>query len=334
MGNPLAFLGVNEEEERLYRALLRRGSSSPASGAQEPGPDSHTPFEESALDRLVALGIATRNTQGAVRPVPPPRAVDTLIDGRLRRLREELESEATRHSVIESLFLERLTTPSSPRADAADGGQMITQLHGIEAVREAIDELTFFARTEDLTTEPTGILTEESIAVSHPINMRLLRRGVRMRMIMGSAIMQDDTTLTYMRELVSHGAEVRISHHPIERVIIVDRSAALTPINPAHTSVGALLVREAGLVATLVTLFERMWEAAEELPGEDADMPSDIEREILAMLREADKDETAARRLGVSVRTYRKHLATIMRRLGAANRVEAALLAHEKGWLS
>ncbi|MFE7387410.1 LuxR C-terminal-related transcriptional regulator [Streptomyces sp. NPDC057582] len=325
---------MSKEEERLYRALLRHDSSSSASGSEELDPDTRTSSEESTLDRLVALGLATRNTHGAVRPVPPPRAVDALIDGRLRRLREDLEAEATRHSVIDSLFLERWTAPPSPRAGADDHGQMITQLHGIEAVREAIDELTFFARTEDLTTEPTGLLTEESIAVSHPINMRLLRRGVRMRMIMGSAITQDDTTLTYIRDLVSHGAEVRISHHPIERVIIVDRSAALTPIDPAHTSVGALLVREPGLVATLVTLYERMWEAAEELPGEDTDMPSDIEREILAMLREADKDETAARRLGVSVRTYRKYLATIMRRLGAANRVEAALLAHEKGWMN
>ncbi|MDQ0684926.1 DNA-binding CsgD family transcriptional regulator [Streptomyces achromogenes] len=332
MGNLLAFLGVNDEEERLYRALLRRDSS--ASGSEESGRDEPTSSEQSALDGLVALGLATRNTHGAIRPVPPPRAVDTLIDGRLRRLREDLESEAARHSVIESLFRERLTAAPSPRADTDDHSRMITQLHGIEAVREAIDELTFFARTEDLTTEPTGRLTEESIAVSHPINMRLLRRGVRMRMIMGSAILQHDTTLTYMRDLVSHGAEVRISHHPIERVIIVDRSAALTPIDPAHTSVGALLVREPGLVATLVTLFERMWAAAEELPGEDTDLPSDIEREILVMLREADKDETAARRLGVSVRTYRKHLAVIMRRLGAANRVEAALIALEKGWLN
>ncbi|WP_329391958.1 LuxR C-terminal-related transcriptional regulator (plasmid) [Streptomyces sp. NBC_01351] len=334
MGNLLDFLGVNEEEERLYRALLRRDSSSPVPGSREPDPDTPTPAEEQALDRLVVLGLATRNTHGAVRPVPPPRAVDALIDGRLRRLREDLESETTRHGIIESLFLERWTAEPSARADADDDSQMITALHGIEAVREAIDKLTFFARTEDLTTEPTGVLTEESIAVSHPINMRLLRRGVRMRMIMGSAIMQDDTTLAYMRDLVSHGAEVRVSHHPIERVIIVDRSAALTPIDPSHTSVGALLVRETGLVSTLVTLFERMWEAAQELPGEEADMPSAIEREILAMLREADKDETAARRLGVSVRTYRKHLATIMRRLGAANRVEAALLAHEKGWLN
>ncbi|MFE5590095.1 LuxR C-terminal-related transcriptional regulator [Streptomyces sp. NPDC056549] len=334
MGNLLAFLNVSEEEERLYRALLRRDASPPPSDAQEPDPEPRTSAEESTLDRLVALGLATRTGQGAVRPVPPPRAVDALIDVRLRRLREDLENEAGRHSVVESLFLERRNAAPSPQAAADDHGRTVKQLHGIEAVREAIDELTFFARTEDLTTEPTGLLTPESIAVSHPINMRLLRRGVRLRMIMGAAIMKDDTTLAYMRDLVSHGAEVRISHHPIERVIIVDRSAALTPIDPADTSVGALLVREPGLVATLVTLYERMWEAAEELPGEDADMPSDVEREILAMLREADKDETAARRLGMSVRTYRKHLAGVMRRLGATNRVGAALLAHEKGWLS
>lgn len=334
MGNLLAFLDVSEEEERLYRALLRRAASSLPSSSQGSGPDASASVHEATLDRLVELGLATRTAHGALRPVPPPRAVDALIDGRLRRLREELESGATQRSVIESLFLERWMDAPSPRAEADDHGQMITQLHGIESVREAIDELTFFARTEDLTTEPTGRLTEESIAVSHPINMRLLRRGVRVRMIMGAAMMQDDTTLTYMRGLVSHGAEVRISRHPIERVIIVDRSAALTPIDPAQTSVGALLVREPGLVATLVTLYERMWVAAEELPGEDADMPSEIEREVLAMLREADKDETAARRLGVSVRTYRKHLAAIMRRLGATNRVEAALLALEKGWLT
>lgn len=333
MGDLLAFLGVHEEEERLYRSLLRRESRQSAPDSQGPDPDAHAASEEPILDRLVVLGLATRNAQGAFRPVPPPRAVDALIDGRLRRLREDLESEAARHSVIESLFRERWTAEPTPRA-SSDDDQMITQLHGIEAVREAIDRLTFFARAEVLTTEPMGVISEESIAVSRPINMRLLRRGVRLRMTMGSAILQDDTTLAYMRDLVQHGAEVRVSQHPVERMITVDRSAALTPIDPARTALGALLVREHGLVATLVTLFERMWAAADELPGEDAEMPTPVERKILTMLREADKDETAARRLGISVRTYRKHLAIIMRRLGAANRVEAALLAHEKGWLS
>ncbi|GGY24336.1 helix-turn-helix transcriptional regulator [Streptomyces omiyaensis] len=342
MGNLLSFLGVTEEEEEAYRALLRRGSASAAPGRREAGaadggrPETSEGAESGreVLERLLVLGLATGGAHGVIRAIPPARAVDALVESRLRTLREELESEATGRSVIESLFMECWTAVPPPHDDHAGEGQMIAQLHGIDAVREAIDELTFFARTEDLTTEPTGVLAEESIAVSHPINMRLLRRGVRLRTIMGAAILQDEPTLTYMRELVSHGAEVRVSHQPIERVIIVDRSAALTPIDPAHTARGALLVREPGLVATLVTLFERMWEAADELPSEEVDLPSDVEREILAMLREADKDETAARQLGMSVRTYRKHLAALMRRLGAANRVEAALLAHEKGWLN
>jgi DNA-binding CsgD family transcriptional regulator len=347
MAHLLEFLGVSEREDHLYRALLRRESVHPATSSPdsptgeregeregEPGREPDGEFEESDLDRLVTLGLATRASTGVVRPVPPPRAVDALIEGRLRTLREDLESEVARRVVLESLFRERRSAIPSPRAGFGDGGQMITQLHGIDAVREAIDELTFFARSEDLTTEPTGVMSPESIAVSRPINMRLLRRGVRMRTILGAEILRDEVSLAYMRELVTHGAEVRVSHQPIERVIIVDRSAALTPIDPTHTSKGALLVREPGLVSTLITLYERMWEASEELPGEDTELPSDVERKVLALLRTADKDETAARHLGVSIRTYRKHLATLMRRLGAANRVEAALIAHERGWLS
>ena len=333
MGQLLAFLGVTDDEERVYRALLRRGSSSapaPGPGFDGERPDAGEAPDQETLERLLVLGLAARTNDG-IRAVPPPRAVDALIDRQLRTMRDELESAAGRQSVIEALFRECWT--SGPSARAAEG-QAITQLDGIEAVREVIDELTFFARTEDLTTEPAGALTSESIAVSRPINMRLLRRGVRLRMIMSAAILQDEATLTYMRELTSYGAEVRVSHQPVEKVIIVDRSAALTPIDPARTALGALLVREPGLVTTLVALYERMWEAAEELPSEEAHLPSDTEREILRMLKEADKDETAARHLGMSVRTYRKHLSALMQRLGATNRVEAALIAHAKGWLN
>ncbi len=347
MPHLLEFLGVSEREDHLYRALLRRESTRPPAGpperpaAEHPDTESQDPepqdpdLRDPDLDRLVTLGLASRASNGVVRPVPPPRAVDALIDGRLRALREELEGEVTQRAVLESLFRERRAATPSPRAGTgSENNQMITHLYGIDAVREAIDELTFFARSEDLTTHPRGVMSPESIAVSRPINMRLLRRGVRMRMILGAAVLQDEASLAYTRELVTHGAEIRVSHRPIERVIIVDRQAALTPIDPTLTAKGALLVREPGLVSTLITLYERMWQAADELPGEDTDLPSDIERKVLALLRTADKDETAARHLGVSIRTYRKHLATLMRRLGAANRVEAALIAHERGWLT
>jgi DNA-binding NarL/FixJ family response regulator len=37
--------------------------------------------------------------------------------------------------------------------------------------------------------------------------------------------------------------------------------------------------------------------------------------------------------MGVSVRTFRRYVADLMMRLGAANRFHAALKAKEKGWM-
>lgn len=45
------------------------------------------------------------------------------------------------------------------------------------------------------------------------------------------------------------------------------------------------------------------------------------------------KDETGARNLDISVRTYRRHVADVLRILGATSRPHAALLARERGWI-
>jgi len=44
-------------------------------------------------------------------------------------------------------------------------------------------------------------------------------------------------------------------------------------------------------------------------------------------------DETAARRLGVSLRTVRRQMAALMERLCATSRFEAGLKAAQRGWL-
>lgn len=318
----LDFLGVARDEEGLYRRLLRQGvGDDPDQVAAE----THT----ETADRLVELGLATRTHAGALRPVAPARAVEHLIDHRLDALQAELELTARSNGIVESLQQERETAPAPRPPEEAP---TVQQIEGLEAVRAVIDELTFFARTESLTTNPTGIISPESADFSRPIDLRILRRGVRMRTLMAAPALDDADTLSYLRELAAKGAEVRISHAPLERMIICDRSAALTPLDPSDTAKGALLTREPGLVATLVTLFDRMWAMAQELPTPDDEPPTEIERRILKTLYSADKDESGARDLGISVRTYRKHVASLMTRLHATNRFQAALLARERGW--
>ncbi|MBC9718892.1 helix-turn-helix transcriptional regulator [Streptomyces sp. TRM66268-LWL] len=314
----LDFLGVTSEEEGLYRQLLRQGSLTP-----DPATDTKI------ADRLVALGMATETHTGALRPVAPGRAVERLIEHRVHRVQSELEETTHACGVVDSLLKER-EVAALPRVTA--DSPPVQQIQGMENVRAAIDELTFFVRTENLTTNPIGVLSPESIEFSRPIDLRTLRRGVRMRTLMAAPALDDPGTLAYLRELAGEGAEIRISHHPLERMIICDRAAALTPLDPANTSKGALLTREPGLVATVIELFERMWTMAKDLPKLDDQPPSDIERRILKVLYNADKDESGARELGISVRTYRKHVASLMTRLNASNRFQAALLARERGW--
>ncbi|WP_043471679.1 LuxR C-terminal-related transcriptional regulator [Kitasatospora sp. MBT66] len=80
----------------------------------------------------------------------------------------------------------------------------------------------------------------------------------------------------------------------------------------------------------LPALFEHQWSQScrveEELPGE-------VERQVLHAMARVDKDEVGARELDMSLRTYRSHVSTLMRRLGAANRFQAALAARARKWI-
>ncbi|MCP3760287.1 helix-turn-helix transcriptional regulator [Streptomyces sp. TBY4] len=333
----LAFLDIDPEDERFYRVLLRSGGADPEQLVR------HADLDEEAVrvlrQRATALGLAAM-TEGLLRPVSPAKAVQHLIDARISRIRQELETKAAADAIVASLLAERDAATTSDAIAGADRPSM-ERLMGIEQVRAAIDELTFFTRSESMTTWPSGVMRPEIIETSRPADARILRRGIRMRSLFGAAALDDPGTMAYLREMAGKGAEVRVSRLDLERILIFDRAAALTPIDPSDSKRGALLTREPGLVTTLVSLFDRMWGQAQEIPAAadeegpaaEGERPTELERRILESLCTADKDENGARDVGISVRTYRKYVATLMHRLDASNRFHAALLARERGWI-
>ncbi|MEV7596887.1 helix-turn-helix transcriptional regulator [Kitasatospora sp. NPDC089797] len=338
----LRFLGVDSDDEEVYRLLLRRGGFSQselacqlAQGAR----DGDTEQDPQAVHhRLTQLGLATETLGGILVPVSPAKAVEGLVEHAVGQLRRELEQEVGGSGIVDSLLAEQEKSLDG-KTQILDLNATSQYIEGMVSVRAAIDELTFFARTESLTTSPSGILSPESISHARVLDSRILRRNVHMRTLMASSALEDRSTMNYLRELASKGAHIRISYQPLERLIICDRSAALTPIDPTNTSRGAILTRDPGLVAALVALFERMWQLAHDLPldtdaeAADPDLANDFQRQLLHILSTAQKDEIGARELGIAVRTYRKHVASIMQTLGASNRFQAALLARERGWI-
>jgi two-component system response regulator DesR len=72
--------------------------------------------------------------------------------------------------------------------------------------------------------------------------------------------------------------------------------------------------------------------AAESWSG-DVDPLTPRQREILELATEGASTAAIAARLGISAGTVRNYLSEAIVKLGAANRIEAARIAREKGWL-
>jgi len=134
----------------------------------------------------------------------------------------------------------------------------------------------------------------------------------------------------HLRSLANSGARVRVHNSALPDLLVLDREAAVLRgatggFGPAEQH----LVTAAGLVASLTRLLTAMWVNAADLKVHQrlrVDHDS-LPGSVLTLLSEGCTDETAARKLDISVRTYRRHVADIMQRLNAGSRFQAGFEA-------
>ena len=156
-----------------------------------------------------------------------------------------------------------------------------------------------------------------------------LRRGVRYRILITDSVRGHPAAVLRLGRLVAAGAEIRTVAQVPTDVTVIDGSVALLARDRSAGDIA--MVGLPGVVDTVVALFERLWAAGSPLTA--ADELSGRERELLALLSAGYTDESAAARLGVSVRTVRRMMSTIMARLGARSRFQAGLRAADRGML-
>jgi DNA-binding CsgD family transcriptional regulator len=171
-------------------------------------------------------------------------------------------------------------------------------------------------------------------------NLYSLGRGVRTRALYQHLALRDRTGRAYLRELADHGARIRVAPSVPGRSLVIDREAALLPIPGTEpgTPAGLAVVREPNVVAWVAMTFEQLWAEAtplEELLGtQQWDATVDQTRTaILRLMADGEKDEAISRRLSVSVRTCRRHIADYMAQVGASSRFQAGVIAARSGHL-
>lgn len=170
-------------------------------------------------------------------------------------------------------------------------------------------------------------------------NLYSLGRGVVTRALYQHVALRDRATRAYLRELAENGAKVRLAPAVPGRSLVVDREVALLPTpssDPGLTQFA--VVREPRVIAWIVSTFEQLWAEAspldELLDHHNAEPEVDETRlAILRLMADGEKDEAISRRLSISVRTCRRHIADYMAQVGATSRFQAGVIASRNGHL-
>jgi DNA-binding NarL/FixJ family response regulator len=93
------------------------------------------------------------------------------------------------------------------------------------------------------------------------------------------------------------------------------------------------VVTEPTVVQNVASLFDAAWRSGTDLAVYDAQHAElrALAPRVLELLASGCKDETAARALGLGVRTYRRRVAELMAVLGADSRFQAGARARDLG---
>ena len=137
-----------------------------------------------------------------------------------------------------------------------------------------------------------------------------------------------------LAEISALGARVRIySGELAHEAIVIDRKVAILAGPPVAGVRSYSVVQVPEVVAAVRSLYQATWESAADLRSV-LDVPPPVDDEglaILRMLAAGRKDESAARGLRMSVRTYRRRVADLMELLGADSRFQAGVRAKALG---
>ncbi|KOX16044.1 LuxR family transcriptional regulator [Saccharothrix sp. NRRL B-16348] len=166
----------------------------------------------------------------------------------------------------------------------------------------------------------------------HPRDARQVSTP-RLRKLFRPGVLLNPSTAQHVRWVSAQGAAVRITPDDINETIIIDRRFAILAGDLVDGRRDYGVVTEPTVVQNVASLFDAAWRSATDLAVYDAQHAElrALAPRVLELLASGCKDETAARTLGLGVRTYRRRVAELMTALGAESRFQAGARARDLG---
>jgi len=310
---PLEPLGIDELEERAYRALLTQGI---ATAKEIAVTLALTPRRaQLLLDGIESKGLASHSPERPRRyiAVPPELAIEALVGQRqvvLERARStipELKRQAasSKSAKAPEQPVEVITNPAAL-------GQILAQLR--QTVQE---EVIGFQRAPWL--------------YSKDAKRPEMRPGVRRRSISDAGYIALPGALVKLRSEVEGGEEARIFPVLPIKMFAVDRRIALIPLSVANQGGATLLVRAPSLLDALYELFEMTWSRATPIAftrtgameeGRPDMSTSEAAAQMIPLLAAGLNDKAIIHETGISIATLNRRVVELMRRFNTRTRFQ------------
>ncbi|MGH3421478.1 MAG: helix-turn-helix transcriptional regulator, partial [Streptosporangiaceae bacterium] len=267
-----------------------------------------------------------------LRPAAPDLALQGVLAGHQHRLARDQELMLAGHR--------RLADTQARHGTGMTGnGPLPEHLVRVVFDRRQISELS----ASLVNTARKDWMTLENLATDMPLTgdfaqppLPVAGGQVRCRSIYSAAATDDPAAKQIIHACAEAGEQARLLPEVPMKMKLADHTTALLPLTPAGTS-GALVIRAPVIIAALREYFELLWDRATPLTPQHPAAPGDrlppAEQLVLELMAKGHNDDAIALRARTSVTTVRRHIATIMKRLGVSSRFAAGAAAQRKGWI-
>lgn len=328
---PLAWEGyladeLTELELLVYRYLLREGRLMPSDLARYF--TANLSEIAAACGHLASMRLLVHESDGSLSGV----SLDTariLLNHDLRREIDALEENLRRSDQKFALLARSLRRGTAWHG--IDGVQLITK----DSLQQEIDAALLSCTEELLTTHPSAKVAASLLRATLPVELDVLRRGVRRRLIYQHNARASLELRSAALRLEENGAAVRTTSDSFDLIVITDRRRAVVKFTlPDSKLHDGAVITHPFMVSFICHVFERLWSGA---TAWESDGPAaskvfgEMKLAVLQLMASGLKDEAIAHRLGIAPRTCRRYIASIMEALGATSRVQAGVKIAKMG---
>jgi len=325
----LELLGLDSVCEAIYIEILAQPGICIASLLERSGLKRNE--VENAIGKLRSLTLLQlRDNSDGFFAISPERGMEILLAAQQAEL-----ASFQRRVELSRVAAARLIAQHTRIGTESDTPE-VEYVTGIDAIRVRLETLSAAVGSEVMTFSPTKH-TEADASAGKQATARYVGTEVTSKSIYQHSALQDPPTFEYMKWLVRNGFELRTTAALPSRMVIFDRTIAMLPMSSEDSREGAVVLYGKATVAAFCSLFDWIWERAIPVDlnvGKHEDVTGALEMEAIWLLAQGYTDETVAKRLGVSPRTSRRIVESMMRRLGARSRFQAGVFAERHGLLN